>query len=77
MARHVGQAMLTLERMTDAPEILHAIMDRLQEEYEGELILMGLREGWYGDSFIKPVEDPYVRYLYAENRPRPRERPRR
>ncbi|MGE5294488.1 MAG: capsule assembly Wzi family protein [Solirubrobacterales bacterium] len=69
MARHVGQAMLSLERMDDAPEILRAIVDRLKEEYDGELILIGLAEGWHGESFIKPLEDPYVRYLYADRTP--------
>ncbi len=69
MARHVGQAMLALERIDDAPEILESITNRLKREYEGELILMGLLEGWHGESFIKPVEDPYVRYLYADRAP--------
>ena len=69
MARHVGQAMLVLERTDDVPAILDAIMDRLKKEYEGELILMGLLEGWHGESFIKPVEDPYAKYLYAEETP--------
>ncbi len=41
MARHVGQAMLALERMDDVPEILHSIVDRLKDEYRGELILIG------------------------------------
>lgn len=69
MARHVGQAMLALERRNDAPAILQAILERLKREYEGELILMGLLDGWCGESFLKPVEDPYVKYLYAENTP--------
>jgi len=69
MARHVGQAMLALERMDDAPAILDSIVDRLKDEYQGELILMGLIEGWYGESFLKPVEDPYVKYLHADREP--------
>lgn len=69
MARHIGQAMLALERMDGAPAILQSIVDRLKDEYEGELILMGLVEGWHGESFLKPVEDPYVKYLYADRRP--------
>jgi hypothetical protein len=69
MARHVGQAMLALERMDDAPAILESIVDRLKDEYEGELILMALLEGWHGESFVKPVEDPYVKYLYADDTP--------
>jgi hypothetical protein len=69
MARHVGQAMLTLERMDDAPAILQSIVDRLQEEYRPELTLIGLVEGWHSESFIKPLEDPYGRYLYANHTP--------
>jgi hypothetical protein len=69
MARHVGQAMLTLERMDNTPAILHSIVDRLTDEYRGELTLIGLIEGWHAESFIKPLEDPYVRYLRADRTP--------
>ena len=70
MARHVGQAMLALDgRRKDTPPILEPIMDRLKEEYRGELIHMGLVDGWYSDSFLKPLEDPYLRYLHANERP--------
>ncbi len=69
MARHVGQAMLTLDHMDDAPRILVSILDRLKKEYEPELILIGLLDGRYDESFIKPLEDPYVRYLYADRPP--------
>lgn len=69
MARHVGQAMLTLERMNDAPAILQSIVDQLKDEYRGELILIGLIEGWHSESFVKPLEDPYVGYLRADRTP--------
>jgi len=69
MARHVGQAMLALEHMDDVPEIVVSIVDRLKEEYEGELTLMQLIDGWHGETSLKPLEDPYVRYLYADHKP--------
>ncbi|HSV98635.1 MAG TPA: capsule assembly Wzi family protein [Sedimentisphaerales bacterium] len=69
MARHVGQAMLTLERLKDAPPLLPSLVDRLKHEYQGELILIGLIEGWHGESFVKPLEDPYVAYLHARRTP--------
>lgn len=69
MARHIGQAMLVLERKKDVPQIVRSLVDRLKEEYEGELILIGLAEGWHGESFLKPLEDPYGRYLYADRTP--------
>jgi hypothetical protein len=69
MARHIGQAMYRLKRQDNTPDVLHAIVERLKREFEGELVLIGVLDGWYGESFIKPVEDPYVGYLYARNDP--------
>jgi len=69
MARHVGQALDALELMDDAPEVLRAILERLTREYRGELIQLGVLEGTYGGSRLKPLEDPYVKYLYAGKTP--------
>lgn len=69
MARHIAQAMYRLKHAEDPPAVLSAIVERLQREFAGELILLGAAEGWYGQSFIKPVEDPYVKYLYARREP--------
>jgi hypothetical protein len=69
MARHIGQAMHRLKQEHDPPSVLTAIMDRLTREFECELILIGVLEGWSGESFVKPVEDPYVKYLYADHEP--------
>ena len=66
MARHIAQAMYALEGTADAPAILGEILARLREEFRGELILIGAVEGWHGGSFVKPVEDPYLRYVYAD-----------
>jgi len=69
MARQVGQAKVTLEGMDDPPEILTAIVERLTREYKGELVQLGVLDGSYGASNIKPIEDPYAKYLYAKNKP--------
>ncbi len=69
MARHILQAMHDLGDMDDAPPILVTMIDRLKQEFKGELIQLGVIDGMYGDSFIKPVEDPYVSYLYSKNKP--------
>jgi hypothetical protein len=69
MARHVAQAKETLESMEDAPEILTAIMERLTREYKGELVQLGVLDGSHSASSIKPLEDPYAKYLYAKNTP--------
>jgi len=69
MARHIGQAMYYLEREKDPPAVLLAILDRLQKEFEGELILIGVLDGSFAGTYVKPVEDPYVKYLYARRNP--------
>jgi len=69
MARHVGQAKDTLERTEDAPEVLTAIVERLTREYGVELVQLGVLDGSHFESSIKPLEDPYVKYLYAQNKP--------
>ncbi|MCL5279176.1 MAG: capsule assembly Wzi family protein [Planctomycetes bacterium] len=69
MARHVGQALDTLELGENVPEVLTAILDRLTREYRGELIQLGVLEGSYDKSGLKPLEDPYAKYLYATKRP--------
>jgi hypothetical protein len=69
MARHVGQAQDALELMEDPPEVLTALLARLTREYRGELIQLGVLEGSYDGSSLKPLEDPYVKYLYASKTP--------
>ncbi len=70
MARHVAEARDALAMIDDAPEVLTAIVERLTQEYQGELMLMGALDGVYnGATSLKPVEDPYVKYLYATKKP--------
>ncbi len=69
MARHVTHAMRSLKHMEEPPPVLASIIERLKEEFRGELIQIGVLEGHYGSSFIKPIEDPYFKYLYADVQP--------
>jgi hypothetical protein len=69
MARHIAGAMYSLEGMENPPAILEAILARLTDEFQEELVLLGVLDGSYGDSSLKPIEDPYVAYLYARDKP--------
>jgi hypothetical protein len=69
MARHIGQAMYRLKQEENPPGVLLAILDRLRKEFEGELMVIGVLDGSYGGTYIKPVEDPYGKYLYAKHEP--------
>lgn len=70
MARHIAQAMPKLQRMDDPPEVLSSILDRLTDEFKGDLVRIGVLDGTHGDTFVKPVEDPYIRFLHADRRDR-------
>ncbi len=69
MARHIGHAMYRLKQEENPPAVLSAIIERLNKEFESELTLIGVVDGSFPDTYIKPVEDPYVRYLYARHEP--------
>ena len=69
MARHIAQAMYGLRHMETPPDILGSILERLQAEFRPELIDIGILDGTSGGSLVKPIEDPYLRYLYADSDP--------
>jgi hypothetical protein len=69
MARHIAQAMVQVKHERNPPAVLTAILERLKREFGEELALIGALEGPHGGSFVKPVEDPYVRYLHAQSEP--------
>jgi hypothetical protein len=69
MARHIAQAMYRLRQEENPPGVLLSIVDRLKEEFDGELMLIGVLDGSFGGTYIKPVEDPYGKYLYAKREP--------
>jgi hypothetical protein len=66
MARHIERATQSLSQMKDPPQVLSSIVDRLTEEFKGDLILIGALDGAYSESFVKLVEDPYVKFLHAD-----------
>jgi len=66
MARHIAQARYNLNHWKHPPAVLPSLLDKLEAEFRGELIQIGVLDGPYGSSFLKPVEDPYLKYLYAD-----------
>lgn len=69
MARHIGQAMYRLKQEENPPGVLLAIVERLKKEFESELITIGVLDGSSPGTAIKPVEDPYGKYVYAKREP--------
>lgn len=69
MGRHIARARESLDDMKDVPQILGRILERLEREFRGELIVLGAIDASYDTTFVKPVEDPYVKYLYARRQP--------
>lgn len=69
MARHIAEAAGKAQQLNEQNEIILAILDRLKDEFQAELIALGELEGEIVQGFIKPIEDPYIRYLFAKNTP--------
>ncbi len=69
MARHIAEATEKFQQLDERNEIISAILDRLKEEFKTELAIMTLPGGNSADDFIKPIEDPYFKYVYADKRP--------
>ena len=69
MARLIAEAAEKADQLDEKNEIILAILDRLKKEFKAELIPMGVGDGEVFESFIKPVEDPYAKYVFADNKP--------
>jgi hypothetical protein len=69
MARHIAEAIEKAQKRNDNNTIIPSILGRLEAEFRPELIVMDAVEGKAHNSFIKPVEDPYVKYVYADSKP--------
>lgn len=69
MARHIVEAIEKSQQLNERNEIILAILDRLKEEFKADLIIMGLLDGESVENFIKPIEDPYVKYVFANKKP--------
>lgn len=69
MAVHIAEATGKAQPLNEQNEIILAILDRLKDEFKAELIALGELEGEIVQGFIKPIEDPYIKYLFAKNTP--------
>ena len=72
MARHIVEADEKFQANCaggESSEIIKGILGRLKKEFYQELALLGTVDGGPLLDFVKPFEDPYVKYLYAKSRP--------
>jgi len=69
MGRCIAEACEKAEGLQEKNRLILAVLDRLKKEFEQELITLGAVDGASPGNFLKPVEDPYVKYLYGDNRP--------
>ena len=69
MARYIAEADEKFQRLKSKNELIADILERLKKEYEPELAAIGAIEGVPPRDFVKPIEDPYVKYLFAKEQP--------
>ena len=69
MARIIAEAIEKYQKIKEKNEIISRLIERLKSEFKDELISTGLFEETTVDSFIKPIEDPYVKFIYGRNKP--------
>lgn len=68
MARHIAEADEKFQRLNSPNEIISGILDRLKKEFEPELSTIGAGEGKPILDYAKPVEDPYLKYVYTKEK---------
>jgi len=69
MARHIAEAIEKAQQLNEKNKIILSILDRLKEEFKNELTTTGAFDGVPVDTFIKPIEDPYFRFVYGDKKP--------
>ena len=69
MARHIAEADEKFQRLNLQNEIISGILDRLKKEFEPELATTGAVDGKPILDFAKPIEDPYLKYVYGRSTP--------
>jgi len=69
MARHIAEADEKFQRLNSSNEIIAGILERLKKEFEPELATIGAVDGKPILDFAKPIEDPYLKYVYAKSTP--------
>ena len=65
MARLIYEAGQRAERQGERNRIILSLLDRLQKEFRFELDLVGSSRTGRSEDCIKPIEDPYVRWVYG------------
>jgi len=68
MARHIAEATEKAQQLNVKNEIILSIIDRLKTEFKDELIAIDALDGSSVESFMKPIEDPYIKYVFADKR---------
>jgi len=69
MARHIAEAEENFQGLDSKNEIIAGILERLKKEFGPELATIGAVDGCPVFDFSKPVDDPYVKYVYARSKP--------
>jgi hypothetical protein len=69
MARLIAEADEKATQASEKKQIILSILERLKTEFRTELSTIGALDGNPVDDFIKPLEDPYIKYLYADRPP--------
>jgi hypothetical protein len=65
MARLTSQAIKNAQAEGESNAIILALIERLRQEFSEELASLGEKELSPPESYIKPVEDPYIRLIGA------------
>jgi hypothetical protein len=69
MARHIVEADEKFQMLDMKNELMEDILERLKKEFKPELVAIGAVDGNPLQDYLKPVEDPYIKYLYAKSTP--------
>ena len=69
MARHIAEAVEKARQLDEKNEIILSLIEKLKKEFKDELTTTGTIDGERVDSFIKPIDDLYIRYVYGDNKP--------
>jgi len=65
MARLINEADQKAERQGERNRIILGLLDRLRKEFRPEVDLLGSSRVGRSEDSIKPIEDPYLRFVYG------------
>jgi len=69
MARQIAEADEKFQQLPKKNELISNILHRLKKEFQPELATIGAVEGNPLKDYGKPIEDPYIKFLYAKSKP--------